>query len=121
MSFTSVNLDAPDAQALGAFYRDLLGYDTLADEPGWVQLAPHGGGTRLNFQSEDRFVPPVWPAADGAQQMQAHLEIEVDDLDVASAYAVSLGATVADFQPQEGVRVPVDPAGHPFCLFLPGW
>ena len=28
------------------------------------------------------------------------------------------GATLADFQPQEDVRVYLDPAGHPFCLFL---
>ena len=28
------------------------------------------------------------------------------------------GATLADFQPQEDVRVCLDPAGHPFCLFL---
>ena len=27
------------------------------------------------------------------------------------------GATLADYQPQEDVRVMLDPAGHPFCLF----
>ena len=25
---------------------------------------------------------------------------------------------LADFQPQDDVRVCLDPAGHPFCLFL---
>lgn len=49
-----------------------------------------------------------------------HLDIEVDDLDVSSAHAVEGGAVVAGHQPQEGVRVLLDPAGHPFCLFLPG-
>ncbi|HSZ43609.1 MAG TPA: hypothetical protein VK817_26890 [Trebonia sp.] len=29
-----------------------------------------------------------------------------------------LGAVVAGFQPQEDVRVLLDPAGHPFCLYL---
>jgi hypothetical protein len=32
-------------------------------------------------------------------------------------HAVSLGATVAEFQPQDDVRVMLDPAGHPFCLY----
>ena len=32
--------------------------------------------------------------------------------------AVALGATLAEFQPQEDVRVLLDPAGHPFCLYL---
>ena len=26
--------------------------------------------------------------------------------------------TLADFQPQADVRVVLDPAGHPFCLYL---
>jgi len=28
------------------------------------------------------------------------------------------GGTLAAFQPQEDVRVCLDPAGHPFCLYL---
>ena len=32
------------------------------------------------------------------------------------AEAVELGATIADHQPQQNVRVLLDPAGHPFCL-----
>jgi hypothetical protein len=35
------------------------------------------------------------------------------------AYAVESGATVAQFQPQDGVRVSLDPDGHPFCLYMP--
>ena len=66
-------------------------------------------------------VPPVWPAGPGDPRMQLHLDVEVDDLDAAVALAVEAGATVAGFQPQAGVRVCLDPAGHPFCLFLPGW
>jgi hypothetical protein len=52
--------------------------------------------------------------------MQVHLDIGVEDLDAASAHAVAAGATVAEFQPQDDVRVHLDPAGHPFCLFLTG-
>ncbi|WP_323377142.1 VOC family protein [Streptomyces smaragdinus] len=43
-------------------------------------------------------------------------DFRVGDLDSAVAEAVTLGATVAEFQPQESVRVLFDPAGHPFCL-----
>jgi hypothetical protein len=50
--------------------------------------------------------------------MQMHLDIEVDDLEQAVSYAVEVGATLADFQPQQHVRVMLDPAGHPFCLYL---
>ena len=31
---------------------------------------------------------------------------------------VACGATLADVQPQEDVRVHLDPDGHPFCLYL---
>jgi hypothetical protein len=50
--------------------------------------------------------------------MMMHLEIQVDDLGAGVAHAVAQGATLAAFQPQEEVRVCLDPAGHPFCLFL---
>jgi hypothetical protein len=47
-----------------------------------------------------------------------HLDIEVDDLEAADAHAVAAGAVLADYQPQEDVRVYLDPAGHPFCLWV---
>ncbi len=120
MSFTltGTNLDAPDAGELAGFYRRLLGWSTEVDEPGWVVLRPTGGGHSLNFQTEKHYVPPVWPASPGDPQMMMHLEIQVDDLDRAVAEAVSLGATPAGFQPQDDVRVCLDPAGHPFCLYV---
>jgi hypothetical protein len=43
-------------------------------------------------------------------------DIAVDDLAAAVADALALGATLAEFQPQEDVRVLLDRAGHPFCL-----
>jgi hypothetical protein len=43
-----------------------------------------------------------------------HFDIEVEDLDEAVADAVARGARVAEFQPQDNVRVLLDPAGHPF-------
>jgi Glyoxalase-like domain len=120
MSFTltGTNLDAPDARMLAGFYRRLLDWTVEVDEPGWVVLRPPGGGHTLNFQTEPRYVRPAWPAGPGEPQMMMHLEIRVGDLGAAVAQAVELGATVAEFQPQEDVRVCLDPAGHPFCLYI---
>jgi hypothetical protein len=47
-----------------------------------------------------------------------HLDIAVEDLDAATAHAAAAGAVLAGYQPQDDVRVHLDPAGHPFCLFL---
>ena len=118
MTVSGVVLDSPDAQALARFYEDLLGWKRIQDEPQWVKLEGPDGGVCLSFQQETDFARPTWPSGPGDQQMQVHLDIHVDDLDVAGAYAVSVGARLADFQPQDDVRVYLDPVGHPFCLFL---
>ena len=118
MRLSATVLDAPDARALAAFYEQLLGWRRVADESDWVMLRPADGGTGLSFQSEPNFVPPVWPATPGTQQMMLHLDIAVEDLEASVAWAVGAGARLADFQPQEQVRVLIDPVGHPFCLFL---
>ena len=120
MVLSGVVFDAPDPRALADFYRRLLGWEVSADEPDWVKIVPPGGGAGLSFQTESRYVRPVWPAGPGDQQMQVHLDIGVDDLDVAGREAVRAGAVLADHQPQEDVRVYLDPVGHPFCLFLRG-
>ena len=52
--------------------------------------------------------------------MMMHLDISVSDLGEAAAMAEGLGASLAPWQPQDGVRVMIDPAGHPFCLYEPG-
>ena len=41
-----------------------------------------------------------------------------NDLAAAVEQAVGCGAELADFQPQDDVRVCLDPAGHPFCRWL---
>ena len=45
-----------------------------------------------------------------------HFDFQVGDLDSAVTEAVALGATLVEQQPNEQVRVLLDPAGHPFCL-----
>jgi catechol 2,3-dioxygenase-like lactoylglutathione lyase family enzyme len=121
LTLSSVVLDTQDAHELAAFYRALLDLRTLTDEPDWVLVGPPPGavGPSLAFQTEPRYVPPSWPTRDaGEQQMMLHLDIEVDDLAAGTAWALSLGARLAEYQPQDDVRVFLDPAGHPFCLWV---
>ena len=118
LTLQSTVLGTPDPRGLAAFYCRLLGWEVRSDAPEWVTIAPRGGRPPgLSFQLEEQHVPPVWPSGPGDQQMQLHLDIEVDDLEAAGAVAAEAGAVVAAFQPQEDVRVWLDPAGRPFCLF----
>ncbi|MFF5245159.1 VOC family protein [Streptosporangium sp. NPDC000095] len=110
-------LDAPDAQALARFYARLLDWRITKDEVDWVTVAPADEGAYLAFQTSTDYVRPVWPSADGSQQMMMHLDLEVGDLHDAVAHALGEGATLAAHQPQDDVRVLLDPAGHPFCLY----
>ena len=101
------------------FYGRLLGWEvTNRDGRGWVAMRDPSGGTGLLFQAEAGYRAPVWPEQPSGQDKMLHLEIQVDDLDSAVAHAVAIGARVAQYQPQPGVRVMLDPANHPFCLYL---
>lgn len=114
-----VVLDAPDGIALAHFYAQLLGWQIFNEARGGAAVAPsEDAGYNLAFETEEHYVRPVWPTVEGEPQMSMHLDIEVDDLEEAVAYAVGIGAEVASYQPQETVRVMLDPAGHPFCLYL---
>lgn len=117
-----VVLGSPDPRKLARFYRDLLGWEISSDEPTWVTMQMRDGNgnpipANLAFQLEQIYQRPVWPNEDGKQQMQFHLDVGVADVAAAVEDAVALGAQPADFQPQEDVRVMLDPDGHPFCLY----
>jgi len=120
LQISATVLGTPDPPGLGEFYSRLLGWEVTWSEPEWVMIKPPGGGTGLSFQLEPTHIPPVWPQVADEQQMMMHLDISVDDLAAGVARAESLGARQADFQPQHNVRVLLDPAGHPFCLFIQG-
>jgi catechol-2,3-dioxygenase len=117
-SLATVVLDCPDAHVLANFYSQLLGWEVTLSEPDWVLLRDPAGGTGLSFQSESDYRPPVWPERPGEQQKMLHLDLRVEDLDEAGAHALAAGARLAEYQPQDGVRVYFDPADHPFCLFI---
>jgi catechol 2,3-dioxygenase-like lactoylglutathione lyase family enzyme len=129
---SSVVLSAADPRRLAAFYVQLLGWTVVRESPGpregfppedaWLMIRPAADdpavpGFSLQLQWEPDYRPPVWPPEPGAPQMMLHLDIAVESLDEGVAWAVAAGATVAGHQPQKHVRVMLDPAGHPFCLW----
>lgn len=109
-------IEAPVPGALARFYSRLLGWPIGHEEPGTTVLAAPEGSIYVVFQEASGYQAPVWPPADGAQRPMMHFDFQVGDLDSAVAEAIHLGATLAGHQPQEQVRVLIDPAGHPFCL-----
>lgn len=111
-------VEAPDPGALARFYSQLLDWPVVHEEPGTTVLAALPGPSFLVFQQATDYRSPVWPPVEGGQRPMVHLDFQVGDLDTAAADAVALGATVAEWQPQEHVRVLLDPAGHPFCLVV---
>jgi catechol 2,3-dioxygenase-like lactoylglutathione lyase family enzyme len=120
-NWLGVALDAPDARELAHFYQRLLGWRIFEESEDWVTLAPsRQAGYNLAFMTERDYDRPVWPPEPGRPQKSMHLDIEVDHLDQAVAYALECGAELAGYQPQRTVRVMLDPAGHPFCLYLGG-
>jgi len=115
----TVVVDCPEPLALAGFYRDLMGGELRHNdgEPGWVvlELEP---GRRFAFQQADEYAPPTWPGAERPQQF--HIDLTVDDIEVAEPAVLVLGARKHDVQPGEAAgepfRVYLDPVGHPFCL-----
>ena len=113
-------IEAPDPSALARFYSDLIGWPVGHEEPGTAIVAASPAGPFLVFQQADDYRAPVWPPVEGAQRPMMHFDFQVGDLDSAVAEAIDLGATLASEQPNETVRVLLDPAGHPFCLCFDG-
>ena len=123
LRLTSVTIGTDEPARLAAFYARLLGGEVTAtdppssDGPGWAQVRVPDGPT-LNFEGEVRFRRPEWPAVPGGQNSTQHLDVWVDDLASATRWALECGAVLAAVQPQDDVRVLLDPSGHPFCLFV---
>jgi hypothetical protein len=130
----TVNLDCADAPEMARFYSGLLGWQQTAVEPDWVLMRHPDGGTGLSFQQTDGYQRPTWPEQAGRQQKMIHLEVQVTPeaderdysqeegqvaLEAAVRLALSVGGTLAARQTRTDLRVILDPAGHPLCLFLP--
>jgi catechol 2,3-dioxygenase-like lactoylglutathione lyase family enzyme len=109
-----VVMDCPDPRGSAAFWSQLLGQPVTYDSDDWVVVAADDRTSGLAFQLAPDHVPPRWP--DPARPQQLHLDVMVDDLEVAAGEVLALGATRL-----EG-PVFADPAGHPFCLIpRPSW
>ena len=123
--WAGVCIDCADDEELATFYSRLLDWETTAsDGKGWRQLSDPSGGVGINVQRESWYQPPTWPEQAEAQHKMMHFDIEVDDLDEAMAVAIAAGGKEAPTQPQDRdqqrIRVLLDPAGHPPCLFVAG-
>lgn len=112
-----VVLDAPDVAALARFYAELRGWVIHHLDDEGAALDTGEGVAYLSIQRNKDYVAPTWPPEPGQQQMMLHLDFEVTDLEVETHRVVALGATLPAHQPQDNVRVLLDPAGHPFCLY----
>ncbi|HEX7301561.1 VOC family protein [Lentzea sp.] len=109
----SVVLDCPDPAELASFYEKVLGAERLAGgDDTWVVIV--ASGTRIAFQRSDDYRPPVFPDPHGSQQF--HLDVLVEDVEVAEAQVLELGARVVQKDTGDDFRVYADPVGHPFCL-----
>lgn len=120
LTITTVTVGARDLRRLVRFYADLLDRPVpdIAGDADWVPIVDRDGGITLAVQLEPEQTPVTWPAGPGDQHLQLHLEIHADDLDRSVAHALRCGATLAEHQPQQDVRVMLDPEGHPFCLWV---
>ncbi|MER5550404.1 VOC family protein [Streptomyces sp. NPDC002793] len=114
-----VALDCPDPRSLAAFYQAVLGGEVKPYDEDWYVLHVPGG-SRIAFQRAPDHRPPEWPRGDHDSQ-QAHLDLDVPDIERAQEAVLALGATPLDVDDRGGerkFRVYADPAGHPFCLCL---
>jgi catechol 2,3-dioxygenase-like lactoylglutathione lyase family enzyme len=118
MHLETLNIDCGDANAMAEFYSRLLGWEIMHRDHDFILMREPAGGTGLSFQERQNYRPPVWPEQPDGQDKMMHLDIRVDDLDAAVAHALAAGGRLAGYQGREDLRVMLDPAGHPFCLFL---
>jgi catechol 2,3-dioxygenase-like lactoylglutathione lyase family enzyme len=111
-----VILDCPEPAALAGFYSQLLGWPVSYADDDFVVVAEDNRHSGLAFQRAPDHQPPRWPDPNFPQQI--HLDVMVDDLDLADAAVLSLGAR----RLPAGDHVYADPSGHPFCLInRPSW
>lgn len=114
-----VVLDCPDPRALATFYSQLLGLPISHDSDDWVVIASADRHSGMAFQLAPDHQPPVF--GDPSRPQQWHLDVMVDDQDIADQAVRRLGATRLSAI-GAGEEIYADPAGHPFCLInRPGW
>ena len=109
-------IDCPDPAELAAFYAELLGLSLTWEDEDFAVVSVNSTTSGLGFQRAADHQPPRWPEPNHPQQM--HLDVMVDDPDLARPLVLALGATLLSAER----HVYADPAGHPFCLIpRPRW
>ena len=106
-----VVIDCHDTMLLAEFWRDVLGGEIERQSREWVALRPPTGIT-VSFQE----VPEA-----KAVKNRVHLDIAVDDLEVAAVAAEAIGATRIggpQLDPVGGFQVMADPEGNEFCFIV---
>ncbi|TQL66886.1 hypothetical protein FB381_0754 [Nocardioides albertanoniae] len=117
-SLNCIVIDCPDPRELATFYEKLLGLARVEDGDDWVTLGDADQPPRVALQRTPSFMRPDWQTSTVPQQM--HLDVLVENLDVAQSAVLGLGATLLDGSDKPiGFRVYADPVGHPFCLVTP--
>ncbi|WP_158846238.1 VOC family protein [Saccharothrix deserti] len=109
MHLNQIVVDCLEPSRLVRFWAALLGGEPVDRAHGWAHVSPPGW-PRISFQ------PVPEPKA---VKNRLHLDIEVEDVAVATRRATELGAA-----PQGGIQtdeqgsfqVLLDPAGNEFCL-----
>ena len=103
-------LEAPEPQKLADFYAAVLGWPVVQRDEHGAAIQVGKANSYLSFQQATGYVRPTWPAEPGKQLMMMHVDVAVDDVAAAVAAALELGATLAEYQPQEDCNAPLDPA-----------
>jgi catechol 2,3-dioxygenase-like lactoylglutathione lyase family enzyme len=114
----NIVVDCPDADISARFWAAVLGWERVQENADSVDIADASDGRRrLVFQQIADYRPPGWP--DQGPPQQLHLDVRVDDLEIADQRVRALGAVPLGERvvlEDETYRVYADPAGHPFCL-----
>jgi predicted enzyme related to lactoylglutathione lyase len=111
IEWDEVTIDCRDPERVAAFWSNLLDKPALAQADGWFQLGPTApGGPVINFQ-------PVPEEKTG--KARVHLDIWVDDFDLAISLVEQLGGTsTGEVHTDARGRWAVlnDPEGTEFCM-----
>ena len=117
VTWWAVTLDCLHPRRVADFWAAVLDspvFEPGGDRPGWYRLQPRGPNSPfINFQ-------PVQEPKDG--KVRFHMDVLVDDLDLAIDQVVALGASdtgAREVLPRGRIAVMQDPEGHEFCLLAP--
>jgi predicted enzyme related to lactoylglutathione lyase len=109
-SLNEIVVDCSNPEALARFWQALIGGDVEVESPTYAMLDGDDTGFFIGFQH----VPESKSA-----KSRVHMDVEVDDLSVATDEAEQLGAQKvgAVVEDDDGsLQVMLDPAGNEFCF-----